>query len=125
MAKYNGDILATLSDGDYKSLLAELRKSINSARISVARRINEAVMQMYWNIGKSISQRKIAEGYGAQVINRLSVDLKNEFPNMGFSARNLWDMKRFYERFSIADEKLRQLVAVLPWGHNLLLMNKL
>lgn len=52
------------------------------------------------------------------------VDLKNEFPDMGVSPRNLWDMKRFYERYHQADEKLRQAVAVLPWGHNLLLLNK-
>jgi len=119
------DLLASMSDGDYRQLLNELRTNITSTRISLARRINDAMMQMYWNIGKAISERKIDEGYGASVINRLSVDLKNEFPNMGFSARNLWNMKQFYERFSVADQKLQQLVAVLPWGHNLLLMNKL
>lgn len=43
---------------------------------------------------------------------------------MGLSPRNLWDMKRFYERYYLADQKLRQAVAVLPWGHNLLLINK-
>lgn len=43
---------------------------------------------------------------------------------MGLSPRNLWDMKRFYERYYQADIKLRQAVAVLPWGHNLLLINK-
>lgn len=43
---------------------------------------------------------------------------------MGVSPRNLWDMKRFYERYHLADEKLRQAVAVLPWGHNVLLINK-
>lgn len=43
---------------------------------------------------------------------------------MGLSPRNLWDMKRFYERYDLADAKLRQAVAVLPWGHNLLLINK-
>ena len=125
MAKSKLNILPPLSDGDYRQLLNELRTSITGTRISLARRINDAMMQMYWNIGKAISERKIEEGYGAAVINRLSADLKNEFPEMGFSARNLWDMKRFYERFSIANQKLRQLVAVLPWGHNLLLMNKL
>jgi len=36
---------------------------------------------------------------------------------MGLSPRNLWDMKRFYERYHLADEKLRSCVAVLPWGH--------
>lgn len=39
---------------------------------------------------------------------------KNEFPDMGLSPRNLWDMKRFYERYYQADIKLRQAVAVLP-----------
>ena len=63
--------------------------------------------------------------YGSAIINRLSVDLKSEFPNMGFSPRNLWNMKQFYDTFSIADQKLQQLVAVLPWGHNVLLMNRL
>jgi predicted nuclease of restriction endonuclease-like (RecB) superfamily len=43
---------------------------------------------------------------------------------MGLSPRNLWDMKRFYEHYYQADTKLRQLVAVLPWGHKLLLINK-
>ena len=38
---------------------------------------------------------------------------------MGLSPRNLWDMKRFYERYNAYASKLRQLVSVLPWGHNL------
>ena len=43
---------------------------------------------------------------------------------MGVSPRNLWDMKKFYERFYNSDIKLRQTVAVLPWGHILQLMQK-
>lgn len=43
---------------------------------------------------------------------------------MGLSPRNLWDMKRFYEQYKNADPKLRQLVAVLPWKHNLLILSK-
>lgn len=125
MVQREHNILPSLSDGDYRQLLNELRTSITGTRISLARRINDAMMQLYWNIGKAISARKIEEGYGAAVINRLSADLKNEFPEMGFSARNLWNMKQFYECFSTANQKLQQLVAVLPWGHNLLLMNKL
>ena len=65
------------------------------------------------------------EGYGSGVVKQLSVDLKNEFPDMGLSPRNLWDMKRFYERYSLSNQELRQLVAVLPWGHNLQLLNKI
>ncbi|MBO4738984.1 MAG: DUF1016 family protein [Bacteroidales bacterium] len=119
------EIVKIITEPDYTSLLEELRKNIKGTRISLARRINEGVIHLYWNIGKSISERKITEGYGSAVIKRLSADLKKEFPEMGFSERNLWDMTRMYSRFSIADQKLRQVVAVLPWGHILLLMNKL
>jgi len=59
------------------------------------------------------------------VVKRLSADLQMEFPDTtGFSPRNLWDMKKFYEYYAVADEKLRQTVAVLPWKHNLLIMSK-
>jgi len=44
---------------------------------------------------------------------------------MGLSPRNLWNMKRFYERYFQADAKLLRSVAVLPWGHNLLLLDKI
>jgi hypothetical protein len=48
-------------------------------------------------------------------VNRLSVDLKAEFPDLGLSPRNLWNMKRFFERYSKSDLKLQRCVAVLPW----------
>ncbi len=69
---------------------------------------------MYWNSGKLLSERKIENGLGAGVVNRLSADLKSEFPDMGLSSLNLWNMKRFYERYKDAPPKLRQSVAVLP-----------
>ena len=42
----------------------------------------------------------------------------------GFSARNLWDMRRFYEAYQ-DNQTLRQLVAEIPWGHNLVILNSL
>jgi predicted nuclease of restriction endonuclease-like (RecB) superfamily len=80
---------------------------------------------VYWNLGKLLFEKQLQEGYGSGVVNQLSVDLKIKFPDMGLSPRNLWDMKRFYERYHQADTKLRHCVAVLPWGHNLLLISKL
>jgi predicted nuclease of restriction endonuclease-like (RecB) superfamily len=108
----------------YNEILHQILAEIRSARIVVAKQINSTVIQTYWNIGKLLSERQVAEGYGSAVVEKLSTDLKAEFPNMGLSPRNLWDMKRFYERYYLADQKLRQAVAVLPWGHNLLIMNK-
>ncbi|REG77589.1 DUF1016 N-terminal domain-containing protein [Algoriphagus antarcticus] len=61
------------------------------------------------------------EGYGSGAVKQLSLDLKHEFPDMGLSPRNLWNMKRFYQE----NAKLPQAVAVLPWGHNLLLLDKI
>ena len=76
-------------------------------------------------MGKLLFEKQLEEGYGSGVVKQLSVDLKNEFPDMGLSPRNLWNMKRFYERYYLADSKLLQSVAVLPWGHNLLLLDKI
>ena len=82
------------------------------------------MMQMYWNIGKRLSVEQLDKGYGGNVVKRLSADLQQEFSDTtGFSPRNLWDMKKFYEFYYLADEKLRQAVAVLPWKHNLLIIS--
>ncbi len=54
----------------------------------------------------------------------MSIELKLTFPNMkGFSERNIRSMRLFYEEYA-DDEKWQQLVAKLPWGHNLLLIEK-
>jgi predicted nuclease of restriction endonuclease-like (RecB) superfamily len=59
------------------------------------------------------------------VVKRLASDLQQEFPGAtGFSARDLWDMKKYFEFYKDVDVKLRQLVALLPWKHNLLIMSK-
>ena len=81
------------------------------------------VISSHWEIGKLLEERKLDSKHGDQIVKRLSVDLKDRYPNMGLSPRNLWDMKRFYLRYYQEDTKLRQAVAVLPWGHDLLLLN--
>ena len=114
----------SLKQEEYESILKQAVEHIRTTRIVVAKQVNSATQSIYWNLGKLIFEKQLAEGYGSAVVNQLSVDLKKEFPDMGLSPRNLWDMKRFYERYHQADPKLRQAVAVLPWGHNLLLINK-
>ncbi len=111
-------------DKQYGEIFQLAVTEIKTARIAIARQVNTAAMGVYWNLGKLLSERKIEKGHGAGVVNRLSVDLKAEFPDMGLSPRSLWNMKRFYERYVQAEAKLLQAVAVLPWGHNLLLLDK-
>jgi predicted nuclease of restriction endonuclease-like (RecB) superfamily len=83
------------------------------------------MMQMYWNIGKRLSEEQLEKGYGSSVVKRLSTDLQQEFPDTtGFSPRNLWNMKNFYEFYALADVKVQQLAALLPWMHNVLIISK-
>ncbi|MEO6287455.1 MAG: PDDEXK nuclease domain-containing protein [Dyadobacter sp.] len=116
--------LPSFNEAEYKEILHQAISQIRAARILIARQVNSSTQSVYWNLGKLLSERQLEEGYGSGVVKQLSIDLKNEFRDMGLSPRNLWDMKRFYERYHRADIKLRQAVAVLPWGHNLLLINK-
>ena len=111
-------------DKDYSELFQQAVAEIRTAKNTIARQINVAAMGVYWNLGKLLFEKKIEKGHGAGVVNRLSFDLKSGFPDMGLSPRNLWDMKRFYERYAEADTKLQRSVAVLPWRHNLLLLEK-
>ncbi|MEZ4829824.1 MAG: DUF1016 N-terminal domain-containing protein [Bacteroidia bacterium] len=109
---------------EYSDMLHAAVAEIKTARATIARQVNAASISVYWNLGRLLSEKKIEKGHGAGVINRLSVDLKLEFPDMGLSPRNLWNMKRFYDRYSHSDSKLQRSVAVLPWRHNLLLLEK-
>ena len=114
-----------INDSEYAQILQQAVSEIQTARTIVARQVNTTVNSVYWNIGKLLFDRNLESGYGSGVVKRLSVDLEEQFPDMGLSPRNLWDMKRFYERYKTGDSILRQAVAVLPWGHNLLLINKI
>lgn len=116
--------IITINEQDYNEILRQAVAVLENARATAAKSVCMAVNVAHWNIGKLLHERKIEGGYGSRVVERLSVDLKQRFPKMGVSPRNLWDMKRFYVRFSDSDENLRQRVAVLPWGHILRLITK-
>jgi predicted nuclease of restriction endonuclease-like (RecB) superfamily len=107
----------------YEEFLRDLKTRIRSAQIKAALSVNQEMILLYLEIGKAIMERQEREGWGKAIVERLSRDLRHEFPEMkGFSARNLWDMRRFYETYR-DQPNLRQLVAEIPWGHNLVLLN--
>ena len=109
----------------YANLLASLKKRIQQERIKTVLSANCAMVMLYWDIGASILERQQTEGWGAKVIDRLSFDLKEAFPDMkGFSSRNLKYMRKFAE--SWRDRQLVQrTVALIPWRSNLALLDKL
>jgi predicted nuclease of restriction endonuclease-like (RecB) superfamily len=120
------DNLKNVETQHYDAILKQIISEIKSSRLTAIHRVNTTMMHMYWNIGKRLSEEGLEKGYGAGVVEKLSIDLTKEFPDLkGFSPRNLWNMKRFYEFYHTEDKKLLQSVAVLSWGHNLLILDKI
>ena len=113
----------TFSEEDYNELLQRAVAVIETSRLHIAKQLNTIAMSSYWEIGKLLEERKVDSKHGDSIVKRLSIDLKSQYPDMGLSPRNLWNMKRFYLRYYKDDTKVQQAVAVLPWSHNLLLMN--
>ena len=124
MATDNKDNRLSIGSGDYAEILRHAVAVIEHARTEIARHVNGYVSTAYWEIGQMLHERKIESGYGDSVVKRLSADLKERYPKMGVSPRQLWNMKKFYERYAGHDEKVLRSVALLPWSHNLLLLSK-
>lgn len=117
-------IKSVLLEEEYQELLQQVVAVILEARQKTARQVNSNISSAHWNIGKLLYEKKIESRHGSGVVKRLSVDLKSQYPDMGVSPRNLWNMKKFYTRYMNSGPKLLQDVAVLPWSYNLLLINK-
>ena len=117
--------IITINESEYNAILRQVVAVIEDSKATIAKNINVSINTTHWKIGMLLHERKLESKHGSGVVNRLSVDLKQIYPEMGVSPRNLWDMKKFYERFKDCDEKLRHAVAVLPWWNTLKLMSKL
>ncbi len=107
----------------YDDFLRELKERIRNAQVRAALSVNRELVLLYWQIGREIIIRQQQQGWGAKVIERLARDLKAAFPDMkGFSARNLNYMRAFAEAYP--DEQIvQQLVALIPWGHNVRILD--
>ena len=71
-----------------------------------------------------IVERQEQAGWGKSVVERLSQDLRREFPGVaGFSVHNLWYMRQFHMEYR-EHEKLQPLVGEVAWAHNLVIMSK-
>jgi predicted nuclease of restriction endonuclease-like (RecB) superfamily len=109
----------------YAELLSNLKDRIRVAQIRANLSVNRELTLLYWGIGKDILDRQDRAGWGARIIDELALDLRREFPDMkGLSPRNLKYMRAFAEAWP-DEEFVQQLVAQIPWGHNLRLLEKL
>jgi predicted nuclease of restriction endonuclease-like (RecB) superfamily len=102
-----------ISIPEYREFLTAMRDRIDAARGQAARAVNHELVLLYWDLGKGILERQRKLGWGDGVVERLSQDLNKHYPGtFGFSSRNLWDMRRFYEAWA-SPPILRQAVAEL------------
>ena len=109
----------------YGPLLADLKERVRAAQTRAVLSVNRELLLLYWHIGGQILRCQREEGWGAKVVDRLAKDLRAEFPEIeGFSPRNLKYMRALASAYPEV-EFVQQVVAQIPWGHNLLLLNKL
>jgi len=102
---------------------SEIHQLISKAKVSAYRAVNTELINLYWEIGKYISQKTINEEWGKGIVKNLSLYLKQTEPELkGFSLQNLWRMKQFYEAYKDIS-KLSPLVREIPWTHNMIILS--
>ena len=101
----------------------DVLKQIQETRQKVFTHINTALIELYWQIGQIISQKVSSESWGKSVVSELANYITQNAPEIkGFSDKNLWRMKQFYETYQ-SDPKLSPLVRELPWTHNTIIFS--
>jgi predicted nuclease of restriction endonuclease-like (RecB) superfamily len=122
----------------YDAFLKDLKQRIHTAQLQAALAVNRELLALYWHIGKSIVERQQTEGWGNAVIDRLGKDLQAAFSGLsGFSRTNVYRMRAFYLAYrslpafvpqpvgQMGEGQVPPPVADLPWGHNVLLIEKI
>lgn len=108
----------------YGSLLQQIKTDIQQSQLRAALSVTKELTLLYWRIGKTLSEKIAEEKWGAKTVERLSKDLASSFPGVaGFSFRNLKSMRQFADCYP--DNIRETAVSLLPWGHNIVLMQKL
>lgn len=109
---------------EYIKLLDHIKKDILQTQVKAAVCVTKELILLYWRIGKEISEKIKIQGWGTKVVEELAKDLESAFLGIsGFSLRNLRYMRKFAEIYP--DLNFATAVAKLPWGHNIVLMEKL
>lgn len=108
----------------YKEFLDEIKEKVYKAQYQALKAVNKELINLYWEIGKSILEKQQSYKWGKSVVENLSKDLQDEFPGVkGFSSDNLWRMRKFAMHYS-NNEKLAPLVQEIGWSHNIIVMEK-
>jgi len=110
---------------DRKAQFAEIVTMIQHTRSEVVRLANASLIDLYWRVGRYISEKISVSEWGDSVVKQLADYIERNSPEVkGFSDKNLWRMKQFYETYKVADEKLSALVRQISWTNNLTIMSR-
>src|ERR1017187_606071 len=108
----------------HESSFREVVSLIQRARQRAFQAVNTELIDLYWRVGKYISRRISADGWGKNTVVALANFIRRHEPGaVGFSAQNLWRMRQFFETWR-GSSKLSALLRELPWTHNLSLLGK-
>ena len=108
-------------DKSFVEVTNNIKSAITKTQLEIMINANNKLVNLYYSIGKTLEENS---KWGNKFIDNVAKELKITFPNLkGFSVRNLKYMKAFYNEYK-DDGEFVQLVAQLPWKHNITLMQK-
>ena len=111
-----------INDNQYLSIVKDIKVAINESQFKAAVSVNRELVMLYYNIGLIINEHKT---WGNKFIENLAKDIKLAVPNStGYSVRNLKYMSKFAAEYPDR-EFVQQVVAQIPWGHNIALLDKI
>lgn len=97
---------------------------IKQSRDNAIKAVNTELINLYWNIGEYISQKIALSEWGDSVVYELAHYIKRQEPEIkGFSDKNLWRMKQFYETYK-RSPKLSTVLREISWSHNLAIITR-
>jgi predicted nuclease of restriction endonuclease-like (RecB) superfamily len=109
---------------DNQPVFDELLGRIRETRQAVFAKANTALIELYWSVGQVISQKVQREAWGKGVVTELARHIARNAPEIkGFSDKNLWRMKQFYETYE-GDAILSALLRELSWTHNTIIFSR-
>jgi len=102
----------------------DIIKLIKQSRTNAIRAVNSELINLYWNIGEFISIKIKQSEWGDSVVSELAKYIQNTEPEIkGFSDKNIWRMKQFYETYKDFP-KLSTVLREISWSHNLAIFSR-
>jgi predicted nuclease of restriction endonuclease-like (RecB) superfamily len=97
---------------------------IKQSRTNAIKAVNAELIALYWNIGEYISKKIEQSEWGDSVVTELAHFIQTQEPEIkGFSNKNIWRMKQFYETYKYFP-KLSTLLREISWSHNLAIFSR-